>query len=162
MKHLVIATLLLVSIILVPGAAFGHETYFLSAASGKQEVPSVISATDAWLELQFREDSSAVRYSLVVADGVDIFAAHLHCGVAGTNGGIVVGLYGAGAVDVDGELASGVLRNPDIIAQTAEDCGVPINNIASLLAAIRADLIYLNVHSAVNPGGEVRAQILGF
>ena len=161
MKRLLVATLLLVSLALVPGAAFGQpETSITSAASGAQEVPKVVTRTKGTLDLRFRPDLAAASYSLVVRRGKDIFQAHLHCGVAGTNGPVVAFLYPGPTVDVNGLLASGVLRTGDIIPQTAATCGLPINNIASLLTAIREDLVYLNVHSLANPGGEVRAQVL--
>ena len=68
----------------------------------------------------------------------------------------VAPLPGPGGVDVNGALERGVLTNPDIIDGA---CGVAVNNIASLLAAIRDGIIYVNVHSEGNPPGEVRGQI---
>ena len=54
-KGLLIATLLLVSIALVPGAAFGQpETQIVSSASGAQEVPPVRTRTKGTLTLNFR------------------------------------------------------------------------------------------------------------
>jgi hypothetical protein len=38
--------------------------------------------------------------------------------------------------------------------------GRPINNIASLAFAMRDGLIYANVHTVANTGGEVRGQLL--
>ena len=141
MKYLLTATLLLVSIILIPGAASAQpEIQFLASASGAQEVPPVRSRTRATISINFRPDLRSMRYVLGVNGGVGIFAAHLHCGAAGTNGPVVVVLGFGGPFTV---------RSSNIIPAT---CGLPINNIASLLAAIRADLIYLNVHSAANPG----------
>ena len=161
-KHLLIATLLLVSIVLVPVAAFGQpETSITAYASGAQQVPRIVATkTKATLKLSFRRTMVSAGYELEVARGKDIVAAHLHCGVAGENGPVVVALFGGAATDVDGVLATGVLRARDIFPHDAATCGVPIVNIASLLAAIRAEVIYLNVHSVLNPGGEVRAQVL--
>ena len=160
MKHLFMATLLLVSMILVPGAASGQPEIFIETfASGAQEVPTVGTKTRGILRLAFRKDLSRVNYSLVVKRGVGIAAADLHCGVAGANGQVVALLFTSGPVNVDGPLAAGVLRNIHIIPEP--DCGgLPVTNIASLLAAIREDLIYLNVHSLANPAGEVRGQVL--
>jgi hypothetical protein len=38
--------------------------------------------------------------------------------------------------------------------------GMPINNIASLAFAMRDGLIYANVHTVANSGGEARGQLL--
>ena len=161
MKTLLTATLLLASIVLVPGAAVGQpETVVVSLASGAQEVPPVSSRTKATLRLRFRPDLSAVSYSLGVRRAVDVVAAHLHCGPAGANGPVVALLFGGGPVSGAVPLASGVLKSSDLIPLDAATCGLPINNIASLLTAIREDLVYLNVHSLRNLGGEVRAQVL--
>lgn len=165
MKHLLIATLLLVSIILIPGAALAQpQLDFVSIGSGAQEVPPVGSPTKAILRLNFKENLAAVDYRLIVRRGVGILAAHLHCATADVNGGVAVVLFAAGPVNVDGQLAAGRIRSSDIIPTVCIGHGavaLTINNVASLLAAIRADEVYLNVHSQANPAGEVRAQIFG-
>ena len=154
--------LVILSILLVPAAAsagHGFMEEIVAYANSKQEVPSFPSDTSGTLNLNFRLSLRSVAFELSVFDGIDIVAAHLHCGVAGTNGPVLAVLFAGAPVDPDGLIAAGVIRNGDIFEQTAEVCGVPINNIASLFAAIRKDLIYLNVHSLANLGGEVRAQI---
>ena len=160
MKRLLIAALLLVSIALIPGAASAlPETQFTALASGAQEVPPVLTRTKGSLSLNFRDDLALARYSLSVRRGREIVAAHLHCGVAGSNGPVVVVLFG-GFFNGSGQIAAGILRSGNVIPQDAATCGLPINNIASLLTAIRQDLVYVNVHSLANLGGEVRAQVL--
>lgn len=132
-------------------------------ASGAQEVPSVITETTARLDIQFDRGLSESTYRLVVKDGVAINQAHLHCAGAGINGPVVAFLFGLepSGVDVDGILSQGTLTNLDILGN---DCaaliGQPVNNIASLVAAIKNGLIYLNVHAVTNPPGLVRAQFL--
>jgi hypothetical protein len=58
-------------------------------------------------------------------------------------------------------VATGTLTNADI---AAVDCvtpiGRPVNNIASLAFAARDGLIYANVHTVANSGGEIRGQLL--
>ena len=69
-------------------------------------------------------------------------------------------LFAAGPVNVSGLLAAGRIKGSDIIPTVCQGHGavaLTINNVASLLAAIRADEVYLNVHSQANPAGEVRA-----
>ena len=95
----------------------------------------------------------------------NVTGAHLHCGAAGTNGTIVVGLQEGGLFfppeQALGRIGEVMITNDDIRPKTAEQCGVAINNIASLLAAIRMDLIYVNVHTAAFGGGALRAQLWG-
>ncbi len=162
MKHLLNATLLLVSILLVPGAASGQQLDFRSIGSGSQEVPPVASKTRAVLRLTFAENLAFVDYKLIVRRGQGIVAAHLHCATAFSNGPIAVALFGGAPVDVSGLLAAGRITSSDIIPTVCGGHGaIAINTVASLLAAIRADEVYLNVHSQANPAGEVRAQIFG-
>ena len=88
--------------------------------------------------------------------------AHLHCHRAGQNGPIVAFLFGpVGGVNVNGELAAGTLTNVDIaVVDCVTPIGRPVNNIPSLAFAVRDGLIYANVHTVANSGGEVRGQLL--
>ena len=86
-------------------------------------------------------------------------------------------------MDVDGELAEGTLKDADILPQPAvinpenlpdpppegEHCidrrfepndDIPVNNVDSLGRSAEKGLIYINVHTSANLGGEVRGQIL--
>ena len=146
---------------------------FDTIASGEQEIQppgGVLTDTSARLRLSFAKDLSSARFNLRVFDGEAITQAHLHCARAGVNGPIVAFLFngapigGPGGIDVDGLLARGTLTNAEIEAadppfEENESCGVAINNIASLFAAVLDGLIYLNVHSEANVPGEVRGQI---
>lgn len=139
--------------------------------SGAQEVSppaptnGVETDTTGRLDIAFDRLLTEAEFRLVVRDGLAVTQAHLHCGRAGENGPVVVFLFGleADGVEVDGELSRGTLTNTDI-TEVGADCvgpiGQPVNNIASLAAAIRAGLIYVNVHSVANPPGVVRGQFL--
>ena len=72
----------------------------------------------------------------------DIAAAHFHDAPAGANSGVVHG------VTFDGGTTSGVWRASDSQALTD-----------SLEVALLTGGIYLNVHTATNPGGEIRGQV---
>jgi len=64
-----------------------------------------------------------------------LLADHIHVGEAGINGGVVVNLGGAldGCVSADGDLIKTIRQNPGGY--------------------------YVNLHTALNPGGEVRGQL---
>lgn len=148
---------------------------FRSELSGAQEVtgggsedeveaPGVDTGTTGFATVRFESELDALQYRVVVRDGIAITQAHLHCAPAGENGPVLVFLFPGGpdevdptGKDVNGTLVNGTLTNGNI---RPSPCEPAINNIASLLTAIRRDEVYVNVHSAANPGGEVRGQIL--
>ena len=153
-------TLILVAFLVASTAAYA-DLNFESCLTGDQEVPGVISATTGDIEVEFDCGLTQAEFRLNVFGGVGVTQAHFHCGKAGINGPVVAFLYGFGpVVDVDGLLSEGVLTNADF---TGADCvpvvGSPVNNIASLHAAMLNGLIYANVHTEANPPGEVRGQI---
>ena len=143
----------------------GKKFRFDTMASGAQEPEPVDTDTTASLELEFQQDLSTVSFDVDVFDGHAITQIHLHCGVAGINGPLVVVLAGEnipvggpGGVDVDGFLAAGTLTEADFPSNTTCTSGFVISNIASLLAALLNNELYLNVHSESNPSGLVRGQ----
>lgn len=150
---------------------FGFQAFL----SGAQEVvppndpttpsPGVSTETRAAVQVTFRRDLSAFDFVLNVQRGVDVTQAHLHCGLPGQNGPVVVFLapLNEQGADVNGLLARGTRTNADIVAgaaQCEELIGRPVRNIASLAAAAFVGLIYANVHTVANPAGEVRGQLI--
>ena len=140
-------------------------------------MPGVDTETSAKFEMTINEEHSEASFRLKVFDGVDVTAAHLHCGLPGIEGPIVAVLYGGPKVDVDGELAEGTLTDSDILPQPAieenpigthcldrrfEDDAqdIPVSNIISLVQSAQKGLIYVNVHTLAITGGEVRGQLL--
>ena len=148
----------------IPASRSG-QLRFVSRPSDAQTVPSVSSDASAIFTLQFNGDLSKARYNLTVFNGTGIVQAHLHCAPAGVAGPIFVFLFGpvAEGVDVNGSLISGEITNADILPQDppSELCGVTITNLASVLAAIRQDRVYVNIHTVANPPGELRDQLFG-
>lgn len=157
---LVVATVVLIA----PGATGADDTmHFAAELSTAQELPApaagiihrAVGTADFDLEL------SSVRVHLVVRDGTHVQAAHFHCALPGENGPVAFGLFSPGPLAYGGLQAQGTLTNADF---TGADCvpliGRPVNTIAALAFAMREGLIYLNVHTAENPAGEVRGQML--
>lgn len=142
-----------------PMAALAKDTFFADL-SGDQEFPPVASPTTGKFKIQFSSDYTEAEFNLRVDDGNQLFMAHLHCAPAGSNGPIVVWLAGRhpdpGGWNVDGKwIGNTVLNNSNIVASNTS-CGA---DLAGLAAAMRAGLVYVNVHSRANPAGEVRGQI---
>jgi hypothetical protein len=148
---------------------------FTANLSGAQEVPTVDTiplAEKGEVEAKFDEGFTQVEVRLQVRgnlEGTTVQGAHFHCGRPGENGPIALGLFDPGNLtfDPDSGVAEGVLTNDDFTgANCVEDdegneiIGRPVNNIVALAFAMDDGLIYANVHTDANPGGEIRGQML--
>ena len=108
--------------------------------SGANEVP-VVTTTATGLAL-VRLTSKKILYTRIAIANLEagdaMSVAHIHKAAAGTNGGVITGIYG-----------------------TAAEFGtVKILTVDDLtFASLKADAIYVNAHSVNKPGGIVRGQI---
>ena len=151
--------------------AYADEREFEASLSGAQEVVFDETGnfvpggtdTDATGRIRARFDSAFTRVSvnLRINNLLGTFAAaHFHCGGPGQNGPVAFGLVSPGPLAFDGKRVRGTLTNAHF---TGADCtgviGRPVNNIVALAFAMRAGLIYINVHSTVFPPGEIRGQL---
>lgn len=113
-----------------------NERVYVAALSTDQENPPT-TGTGAGLA-EFLVDPTALRVRYVVRttglSGAPT-AAHIHTGAAGANGGVAINL-GAASTNIVGTS--------------------PIASVGDL----EGGRWYANVHTAANPGGEVRGQIL--
>jgi len=176
MKQLTtIISLVGVCLALAGAAAGGDEFAFEATLSGAQEVvgppflapqPGVETATTGQLTLTFDPALASATFRFQVNQGEDITQAHLHCAPAGVNGPVTVFLFPAGpppspGMDINGLLAEGALTNASVVAEVdcIATCDQPVNNIASLRAAILEGCIYVNVHSVAQPDGVIRGQV---
>jgi len=114
---------------------------FLVALSGEEEVPGVDSAGTAQADITVNLVSGAISGMLTV-NGITPSAAHIHDGFAGSTGGVVIGL------DQDAANAGLFTVPPGASFDAA--------GIDRLLAGG----LYVNVHSAALPSGELRGQLL--
>ncbi len=119
--------------------------------SGSEEVPSVV--TDTTGEAEFEFEDGTLEFELEVEDAVVVVAAHIHCGAVGVNGPVGVTLFAGPPFSGDGTLAEGTITAPNAV----NACGWA--DLSDVLAAMNTPDTYVNVHTAVNPGGEIRGQI---
>lgn len=116
------------------GMAFGADVTL--KLSGANEVPPVTTSASGEGKISVADDG-AVSGS-VTTKGVQGTAAHIHMGAAGKNRPVVVPFTKAG----------------DVYKAPA---GAKLD--ADQMKAFKAGDLYFNVHSAANPGGELRAQL---
>jgi hypothetical protein len=136
---------------------------FKAVLSGAQEVPGNDSRGFALATVKFDAAFTRVFVDVRIHGLTGSFAAsHFHCNFAGANGPLGLGLQQPGPLMFDGKSLRGVLKNEHFSG--SDNCtaviGRPVINIASLALAMREGLIYLNVHTDVYPGGEIRGQLL--
>ncbi|HTI47371.1 MAG TPA: CHRD domain-containing protein [Casimicrobiaceae bacterium] len=118
------------------GAQFALAADVKVALSGDQEVPPVKTEAKGTGTIMVNDDKS-VSGSITVS-GLTPTAAHIHEAAAGKNGGVIIPLTKSG----DG---------------FAVPAGAKLTD-AQYEAFKKGDL-YVNVHTAANPGGEIRAQL---
>jgi len=115
---------------------------------------------------KLRDEGSALRFKVNVANIENVFASHIHCGAVGVNGPVGVTLFTGPPAQgvVNGTLAEGTITAPD----PGNACGWA--DLAAVLAAMGGGNTYVNVHTNDGvappntgpgdfPGGEIRGQI---
>lgn len=123
-------------------AAFAAGTTLALAEAMKveltpaQEVPPVQGGSSGSGTITINDDGSVS--GSVTANGFAPTAAHIHEGKAGTNGKVIVPFTKEG----------------DTFSAPA---GAKLT--ADQMKAFKAGDLYVNIHSAAHPGGEVRAQL---
>jgi len=142
-------------------ASAGENRNFVAVLSGGEEVPAVDTHARGLAQFQLNKDGDELAFRLIVANIEDAAQSHIHCGTAGVNGPIVAFLYGFGPiVSPDGILAEGTLTATDVIPRPdSPECPGGVANFDDLIAKMQSGGAYANVHTVVNPGGEIRGQV---
>lgn len=113
---------------------------FTAAMSGAQEVPEVVSDAQGVGIFTLDEDKNTLYINVSLSNlSGPITGMHIHEAATGTNGPVVFNL----ATFLSGNRAKGVLKNitPEVITKMLNGA------------------YYINVHTDLNPGGEIRGQI---
>ena len=157
-----------------------RQRVFRAELSGYSEVPSSLS-TPARGQFYgiLNKDGTELTYWLSYSGftGGTVTQSHIHFGQHHTNGGISMWLCKnpnttPPTVPADSAVAlqtpdcvqggtstpiSAVLSAADVVGPTGQ--GIAVTEFAEILAAMRAGIAYVNVHSAAFPGGEIRGQL---
>jgi hypothetical protein len=126
---------------------------FTAILSGDNEVPPNSSDATGVCVVKIAKDESSISYRLIVSNADSVTASHFHVAPEGVNGSVVALLFGGPTTgSQNGILAEGTITATDVIGPLAGD-------LEALINAIRAENIYVNVHSVAIPGGEIRGQV---
>jgi len=136
-----VSTLVLVGVVgmLASCATMSPTTEQKVALTGGSEVPAVATTATGTATVDVKPDRSVKV--LVVVSGMTATASHIHEAAAGANGPVIVPFVKTG----------------DNTFAAAEGAKLTEAQYASY----KAGNLYVNVHSANNPGGEVRGQLKG-
>ncbi|WP_435177701.1 CHRD domain-containing protein [Halorussus sp. AFM4] len=121
--------------------------------TGANEVPPVETDAFGFAGFAVAADRSSIDYWLAVADIESVEESHVHKGPPDLNGNVVAYLFGPAERPVSGTglLASGTLTDEDMIW--------PLTGVRDMVAQMRAENVYVNVHTTDHPEGEIRGQI---
>lgn len=117
------------------GGALGADVKV--TLSGDQEVPPVKTSASGNGTITVGDDGSVKGG--VTTTGIQASAAHIHMGAAGKNGPVIVPLTKSG--------------------DSGWNVGAGAKLTDEQMKAFKAGDLYVNVHSAANPGGEIRGQL---
>ncbi len=140
------ATFLLTLLALALGSSSAHaQAHFTAKLTGDQEVPSVTTAAKG--TACFTETASGLLFYVAVDNlSGPVVAAHIHSGLSGVAGPVVFDITSS--------------FNTAISPNSAQGIWTPAGGFtAAQLSALMAHGLYINVHTAANPGGEIRGQI---
>lgn len=155
--------------LLVALPAFAQSGRPLRAAlTGFQEVPSVSTRAEGFFEARIADNNQSFDYELSY-DGLqgNVVMAHIHFAQRAVNGPIVIWLCGTppantGPAGTQTCPQSGTVRGTitaaNVLASPATQ-QLAAGEIGEIIEAMRAAAAYVNVHSSISPGGELRGQI---
>jgi hypothetical protein len=161
----------LIAVLVVVGAAVatGGDRNISERLSGYQEVPAISTDASGKFHARIARFNDEIRYELSYRDLTgDVTQAHIHLGQEAVNGGISVWLCannppitnapaGTQACPAAPATITGTVTPANVTGPAAQ--GIAPGEFGELLDAIDAGVTYVNVHSTVFGGGEIRAQL---
>ena len=160
MKHAALLPLLLLPL----ATADAQNRNFKASLAGFQEVPAISTAAGGTFQARISDDGAAIHYQLSyqALEG-NVSMAHIHVGQVSVNGGIAVwlcsniGTPGVQPCPAPPATISGIAMAADVVGPAGQ--GVSAGEFDELVRAIRSGVAYVNVHTSLHPGGEIRSQL---
>ncbi|HEV2906575.1 MAG TPA: CHRD domain-containing protein [Actinomycetota bacterium] len=136
---------------------------FSARLRGFREVPAVSTVASGRFEANIDEAAGTISYRLQYSslEGT-VSAAHIHLGQKDVNGGVIAFLCGGGGKPACPQTATTPITGTITAANIgtgAEAQGITTGEFAETVRAIKAGVVYANVHSSKFPGGEIRGQV---
>jgi hypothetical protein len=154
-------------------AAFADGDKFRMNLIGYQEVPAVSTVATGQFEAEISRDEQFIDYELTYS-GLqgNVTQSHIHFGQRSVNGGISIWLCQTSTNPAPAAVAATTPVCPQSGTVTGTISAVNVvgpggaqqlgaGELAEIIAAIRAGVAYVNVHTSISPGGEIRGQFRG-
>ena len=138
--------------------------------TGYEETPAAVSTTgEGTFRATISGDGQSIEYSETYS-GLQgtVTQSHIHVGQLSVNGSIVIWLCQTSSnVDPTGlspqcpqeGTVTGKITAANVIAGSQPPQQLAAGDLAAVVTAIRAGATYVNVHTNLSPGGEIRGQI---
>ena len=146
------------ALVMVAGVASAEAQTmnFTALLSGGNEVPGVVSGSGGTATVSLNTATKAVTYRIDVYNMPSgTTQAHFHVGAPGVSGPVVVNFSVVTNVSNDFSI-SGTATAADLVPRTAQGIG----SWDDFIQALTLGQVYANVHSQVNPSGEIRGQVV--
>lgn len=136
---------------------------FSARLKGFREVPAISTVASGRFEADIDEAAGVISFKLEYS-GLEgtVSAAHIHLGQKGANGAVIAFLCGGNGKPACPGPNSGSVTgtiNAGNIGAGAAGQGIAAGEFAETVKAIKAGVVYANVHSSKFPGGEIRGQV---
>jgi CHRD domain len=147
----------------------GYEEIIPASLSGTTftgEAGAVSTVGRGSFSARLRDNPLRIEYRLRYQnlEGATTTQAHIHFGQKHTVGGVSAFLCGGSppasdkpACDPDSDTIEGTIDAADVIGPSGQ--GIAATELPELIRAMRAGATYVNVHTNLYPGGEIRGQI---
>jgi hypothetical protein len=132
-----------------------EEQKLTTELSGVNEVPPTNSSSTGLAEFDIIGTDS-IRYHVNASNIQGVTAGHLHEGLEGENGPILVQLFSYDT-PVNQVSESGIITAGNSSFQGSTTTSQ--QQLKDFMSAMRTGQIYVNIHTEQNPDGEIRGQI---
>lgn len=143
-------------------AAADEDATFRAHLVGTQEVPAIFAGGSALFEGRVLDDDAGIQFRLDYEQlTAPPLVAHVHFAQRGVSGGVSFFLCGGGGkppcpASTSGSV-TGTVAAANVVGPASQ--GIGPGDLGAILQMIRAGLGYVNVHTPLHPGGEIRGQI---
>jgi hypothetical protein len=154
MRRVKILLFVVLAVVLAASTCFAMGNSFKAKLTSKEETKKPVSKATGKAEFKLSKDGKTLSYKLHVKNIMDANAAHIHKGKKGEAGPPLVALFaGERKGKFSGTLAEGTITDKDLLGDLQ---GKPLDE---LILLIKAEDVYVNVHTDANAEGEIRGQV---